>query len=208
MSDSRSDVSSIGDQTRGSRIDRQSEEHLLKDEPLVEEFAKLDAINDLFLCKDQGLGACMRRSEMDAPVNHLHDGSGMSLTQFLRNVGPRKLARDLEAALLSEVLRPVYIFRPRLIAHLSCVDENRTGDVSIVAFRSALDALAGEALKLGLPASDAQLRAACEIASGGSDRVLYREFLRSLRGVDLMRFSTTSGDVESGVDSTRAVNHN
>lgn len=112
----------------------------------------------------------------------------VSLVEFLAGLGPRELGLDLEAALLAEVLRPVYVFRPMVNAYLSHLDPMQSGQVPVQAFRLAVGEVCRQARALGLEElTDRQVEAACEIASDGRPNVRYREFLQSLRAVDTQR---------------------
>lgn len=117
-----------------------------------------------------------------------HGQESVSLVEFLAGLGPRELGLDLEAALLAEVLRPVYVFRPMVNAFLSHLDPLQSGQVPVQAFRLALGEVCRQARALGLEElTGRQVEAACEIASDGRPQVHYREFLQSLRAVDTQR---------------------
>lgn len=145
----------------------------------------------------RGLALTAEQSQMlfghlfDSPARRrgeLRGQESVSLVEFLAGLGPRELGLDLEAALLAEVLRPVYVFRPMVNAYLSHLDPMQSGQVPVEAFRSAVGEVCRQARALGLEElTSRQVEAACEIASDGRPHVRYREFLQSLRAVDTQR---------------------
>jgi len=178
------------------------EEILASGQSLVGFFRRWDADGNGFLSPAeverallQGLpsvGQQFSVEQMQALVHHM-DSQGVqndrvSLIEFLRAVGPRGLARELSAALLGEVLRPVLQYRSVLEAVFQRYDPISSNMVSLEQFRSGLDEMSRQLVADGDKAlTGYQVQAVAEIASGGAACVQYREFLRSLRVVDTVK---------------------
>jgi hypothetical protein len=150
------------------------------------------------------LGSRFSDSQFETLMVHI-DSQGLangriSLVEFLRAVGPQQLEADLAHALLGEVLRPLYFRRPALEPIFQRLDPASKGAVSLVQFLDGLRELQRQLEAAGNDEencfTDCQAWAIAEIASGnalceGSEGhkvlVKYRNFLESLKIVDVQR---------------------
>jgi len=115
----------------------------------------------------------------------LADGK-VSIFEFVRALAPRKLALDLKGAMNKELLKLVWICRPALRTVMLCHDPLSTGKVDAECFCEGLGQINGQLERLGHPVlSETQIKAVCEIASGGGSEVWYRCFLESLHVLDI-----------------------
>lgn len=134
-------------------------------------------------------------SEQFAVLLHYIDAQGVpngrvSLIEFLRALGPRSMAKALVGTLLSEVLKPVYLYRSTLLAFLERYDPI-SGIVSQNQFQLAIENVVNEQLRCENeePLTDVQVKSICEIASSGGNDVAFRDFLLSLKVADLCKTS-------------------
>jgi len=159
------------------------------------------------LCKGlPGFGSAFSREQVEALISTM-DAQGVangrvSLVEFLRAVGPRKLEMQLSKALLGEVLKPVFFHRSVLEAVFQRYDPSATNVVSLDQFRAGLVEMNRIMTEEGdTVLSEYELEAVAEIASGCTREVQYREFLRSLRTVDT---NTREKGTRAAVDCLRA----
>mmetsp|Transcript_12214 Transcript_12214/g.27651 ORF Transcript_12214/g.27651 Transcript_12214/m.27651 type:complete len:1183 (+) Transcript_12214:53-3601(+) len=110
----------------------------------------------------------------------------IGLMEFLRALGPRAYSMQLASLLLTEVLKPVYFYKPTILDHFSGNTNSwfRTS-VSYDSFYEALEEMNARMASLGeVPMRHEQMQQVCDIASRGGNRVYYKEFLDSLKAVD------------------------
>jgi len=138
------------------------------------------------------VGQQFSADQMQVLVHHM-DAQGVandrvSLIEFLRALGPRTLARDLSSALLGEVLKPVFQYRPTLEAIFQRLDPISSNEISLNQFIMGLDEMNRQLVADGgMVLTAYQKQAVAEIASGGKQKVKYRDFLRSLKVVDTVK---------------------
>eukprot|EP00933_Yihiella_yeosuensis_P052950 TRINITY_DN51102_c0_g1_i1.p1 TRINITY_DN51102_c0_g1~~TRINITY_DN51102_c0_g1_i1.p1 ORF type:complete len:311 (-),score=45.65 TRINITY_DN51102_c0_g1_i1:198-1085(-) len=169
---------------------------------LVSFFRKWDADRSGFLVSSEleqallngipGLGMTFTHDQVQALVQHM-DSQGVangrvSLIEFLRAVGPQKLARELSGALLGDVLKPVFFHRSALENIFHRHDPYHSNAISVEEFRSGLNEMNRQLVNDGgVALTESQMKAVCGIASGGEDQVQYMDFLRSLRVTDMVK---------------------
>lgn len=138
------------------------------------------------------IGSKFSKEQMQALVTHI-DSQGVqndriSLIEFLRALGPRKLAQELAGALLGEVLKPVYFYRSALETIFQRHDPFNSNCVHADEFLDALREINRQLVADGHPTlTESQAQSVCGIASGGTGKVQYRDFLRSLRVIDTVK---------------------
>lgn len=194
-------------QTIGDEIKRSGMSH-------VDFFQRWDADRSGFLSASEleqalieglpDIGRQFTQQQIQALVGFMDtlgvENGRVSLIEFLRAVGPRRLARDLSAALLGEVLRPVFFYKHVLESIFQRFDPASTNTVSAAQFVRGLEEMNRQLAREGSQAlSECQLRAVSEIASGGSGSVQYRSFLGSLRLVDTVKRSKLMKAAQTGL---------
>lgn len=150
------------------------------------------------------IGQQFTLDQMRALVCHM-DAQGVqndrvSLIEFLRALGSRSLERDLSSALLGEVLKPVFLYKPMLEAFCQRHDPISSNSVSAEQFRAGLREMNRQLEVDGsIVLSECQMQAVGEIASGGASTVQYRGFLHSLRVVDTVKRAQLSKAAREGL---------
>lgn len=194
-------------------------EEITKQQSLVSFFDHADVDNDGYIDAGElrqalvaavpNLASRFNQEQMNALAQHIdaqgvHNGR-ISLMEFLRAMGPARVAKLMQNALLGEALKPIYFHRTMLASFMA--HYNPTGHtVSVEQFRQGVFEMnrqcqlseSAEYATAGLTPN--QVEAVCEIASGGSDLVYYDEFLKSLRVVDKEKRKAT---VQSGMSAMR-----
>eukprot|EP00928_Gymnodinium_smaydae_P017867 TRINITY_DN16823_c0_g1_i2.p1 TRINITY_DN16823_c0_g1~~TRINITY_DN16823_c0_g1_i2.p1 ORF type:complete len:358 (-),score=83.44 TRINITY_DN16823_c0_g1_i2:12-1085(-) len=165
-------------------------------------FRRFDQNGDGFMVADElqkalvegvpRLGAAFDEPQLQALVRHMDcqgvENGRVSVIEFLRAVGPAKLATALHSAMLGEVLKPVYFHRAMLGAFLARLDSSQSNMVSTEQFVAGLQEMNRQQRESGQQMlTSYQVNAVGEIASGGAGQVQYRDFLQSLRAVDTVR---------------------
>jgi len=168
---------------------------------LVAFFKSCDVDSDGFLSADElvaKLGSALSsmgsftEDQLRSLVSHM-DSQGIangriSLIEFLRALGPRALAKELSGLLLQEVLKPIFFYKTMLEAYFQRFDPGSNNFVTNKQFEKGLREMNRQLVTDGgSELSDYQLQAIIEIASGGSEQVHYRAFLRSLKIADMVK---------------------
>mmetsp|Transcript_2463 Transcript_2463/g.5324 ORF Transcript_2463/g.5324 Transcript_2463/m.5324 type:complete len:1220 (-) Transcript_2463:89-3748(-) len=115
----------------------------------------------------------------------------IGLIEFLQALGPRQFAMELASLLLSNVLMPLYFYQPLL---LSFCDRRRVSNtVTKQDFYEALAEMGNRMKEAGeQPLAHEQMLTICDIAAGGSRNIQFKEFLNSLRAVDIQQRQQTA----------------
>jgi len=187
----------------------------LSGQSLVQFFRKWDLDGDGFISMPElekalnqgvpGLAIQWSPEQLKTLMQHIdcqgEQNDRISLVEFLRATGPRRIARELTGALLGEVLKPVFFHRPALEAIFKHCDQAASGVISQEEFRAGISEMNRQLVSDGKqPLTDVQVMAVCEIASGGHRQVKYRSFLTALKAVDTNR---RSQQAQSGLMSMR-----
>jgi len=176
--------------------------------PLAGFFIYNDTDKDGFLSTQEFMQAVMswqqgRMQQLGTPqlqqlATHI-DAQGqqngrIGLIEFLRALGPRAYAMELASLMLTEVLMPVYFYKPTLMEHLSEHSLKLRTSVSWDAFYEALEVMNARMSALGeKPMSRVQMEQICDIAAKGGNRIHYKEFLNSLKAVDTYQRQQMAG---------------
>jgi len=109
----------------------------------------------------------------------------VSLVEFVRALTPHEVLTALQKAMMREVLKRVWMGRPRLLTWLARHDPDHVNRVPTKVFREGIEELNKHFQQQGRSLlSDTQVNAICEIASGSSRDVGYTAFLNSLHIAD------------------------